>query len=223
MRNLIIEMILQGKTYREIIEATGAAKSTISYHAAKLGNPNRRKLGDGAQLAITMITDLRSNQEIVAETGLSLTRICELRKQLGIAATRGWTEAEWFEFQKLYDSGISIRECCSQLGISVNSAYKARAAGLLNFKKVKREYDEVLVEGSTYQRGNLKRRLIADGFLVPVCVECGIGNEWNGKPLTLHLDHKNGVNNDNRIDNLRLLCPNCHSQTETFAGRNVKR
>ena len=53
------------------------------------------------------------------------------------------------------------------------------------------------------------------------CTTCGI-NEWQGKPLTLHLDHINGINNDNRIENLRLLCPNCHSQTETY-GRRASR
>jgi hypothetical protein len=53
------------------------------------------------------------------------------------------------------------------------------------------------------------------------CEICEIGNEWNGKPLTLQLDHINGIHLDNRIENLRILCPNCHSQTATFCGRNV--
>lgn len=52
---------------------------------------------------------------------------------------------------------------------------------------------------------------------------CGLGNNWNGKPLVLILDHINGIYNDNRIENLRLLCPNCNSQTDTFAGRNCKK
>ena len=54
-----------------------------------------------------------------------------------------------------------------------------------------------------------------------VCTICRI-NEWQGQPLTLHLDHINGINNDNRFENLRLLCPNCHSQTETY-GRRASR
>lgn len=53
------------------------------------------------------------------------------------------------------------------------------------------------------------------------CAICGI-SEWLGNPLSLQLDHINGISNDHRLENLRLVCPNCHSQTETFAGRNVK-
>ena len=54
------------------------------------------------------------------------------------------------------------------------------------------------------------------------CQKCGI-SEWLGNPLTLQLDHINGVNNDHRLTNLRFLCPNCHSQTDTYAGKNMGR
>lgn len=78
--------------------------------------------------------------------------------------------------------------------------------------------DEILVEGSTYA-GNLKKRVLDAGLLAYECVECGISS-WNGKEITLQLDHINGMNDDHRLENLQLLCPNCHSQTNTFAGRN---
>jgi len=55
------------------------------------------------------------------------------------------------------------------------------------------------------------------------CAECDNVGEWRGRPLTLQLDHVNGIYNDNRLENLRWLCPNCHSQTETFAGRGSVR
>lgn len=55
------------------------------------------------------------------------------------------------------------------------------------------------------------------------CACCGNTGEWNGRPLVLQLDHINGDNCDNRLENLRFLCPNCHSQTDTFAGRNCKK
>jgi hypothetical protein len=78
------------------------------------------------------------------------------------------------------------------------------------------------VDHSTYANtGYLKRRLISSGLLRAACYECGI-SEWRGRKLALHLDHVNGVGDDHRLENLRLLCPNCHSQTETYCGRNKR-
>ena len=61
-----------------------------------------------------------------------------------------------------------------------------------------------------------------EGVLVPECAICGL-DSWRGAAISLHLDHVNGIRNDHRRENLRLLCPNCHSQTVTFAGRNKGR
>lgn len=82
--------------------------------------------------------------------------------------------------------------------------------------------DEILVENSSYANiSRLKIRLVKENRLEYKCACCGI-SEWMGKPITLQFDHINGKNNDHRIENLRFLCPNCHSQTETFAGKNKR-
>ncbi len=82
--------------------------------------------------------------------------------------------------------------------------------------------EELLVENSPCCRGHrLIQKLYKAGLKENKCEICEIGNIYNGKPLTLQLDHINGIHSDNRIENLRVLCPNCHSQTETFCGGNV--
>lgn len=70
---------------------------------------------------------------------------------------------------------------------------------------------------------NLKSWMKEFNLLEYKCVGCSNTGIWNDKPISLQLDHINGINNDNRLQNLRLLCPNCHSQTETYAGKGNKK
>lgn len=81
------------------------------------------------------------------------------------------------------------------------------------------EMEEILIENSSYKSNEtLKNRLIKDGYMNNVCDECGL-ESWNSGRISLQLHHINGISNDNRIENLQLLCPNCHSQTDYFSGR----
>jgi len=84
----------------------------------------------------------------------------------------------------------------------------------------RRRLADIMVKNSNYRGSHLKRRLIAENIIPYVCAACGIGPIWNHKTLVLQIEHKNGDSRDNRKANLCFLCPNCHSQTATFAGKN---
>lgn len=144
------------------------------------------------------------------------------------------------EFKKLVESSKSYSDILRALelnpsGGSSSKLLKKRIAELdLSIEHFDRNrgmapdsrkynLDDVLVKNSTYQNiASLKRRLISSNRLEYKCAMCHNTGEWNGQTLVLQLDHINGINNDHRIENLRFLCPNCHSLTDTYAGRNSK-
>lgn len=80
---------------------------------------------------------------------------------------------------------------------------------------------EILQKGTNYQSYKLKKKLFAEKLKLAKCEKCG-SIEWLGVPIPLELDHINGDPTDNRIENLRILCPNCHALTSTYRGRGKK-
>ena len=90
---------------------------------------------------------------------------------------------------------------------------------LANKKSDKISEQDILRENCKHQRTVLRRYVIKNNLIPYKCAICGC-TEWQGKTLSLELDHINGINNDNRLENLRFLCPNCHSQTSTYGSRN---
>jgi Zn finger protein HypA/HybF involved in hydrogenase expression len=98
-----------------------------------------------------------------------------------------------------------------KLGINSNKGRK--------FIVSKTPIEEILQENSTFSRMHLKERLVKENILEYKCECCGNRGEWLNKPLSLHLEHKNGISNDHRLENICFLCPNCHSQTDTYAGK----
>lgn len=130
----------------------------------------------------------------------------------------------WAEILKIYnDNNISYRELQRTYRFG-HSAF-SRACKEHKFKKerISTKIERILNgSGEPHNRDHLKKSIIKHGYIKNECNECGQKPEWYGRKLVLILDHINGIFNDNKIENLRLLCPNCNSQTETFAGRRKR-
>lgn len=108
---------------------------------------------------------------------------------------------------------------------SLNTSHftgKAWNRGRYGFGKPRISLQEILVKVSNYQSFKLKRRLFNSGIKKPECEECGWHEKTPDGYLPLELDHINGDRHDNRLENLRVLCPNCHSLKPTHRGRNRK-
>ena len=157
---------------------------------------------------------------IARKVGVTPPTVCYHARRLGYEGD-GRKRYDWAEVQAYYDAGASYRECRMRFGFSAGAWHYAVQRGDL-FPRSASPIEDLLVEGRRTQRLNLKRRLLREGLKEDRCEICGI-DEWLGRPLAMALHHINGDPADNRIENLQLLCPNCHSQTPNFAGRNAHR
>lgn len=161
----------------EVARRLGLAKSTVSYHARRLG----REIDD-----------------------------------------RFAKRFDWPLIQAYYDEGRSVRECAEVFGFTTWAWHGAVKQGRVTARPAFRPLAEVFAANTRRNRGHLKTRLLRAGLKEGCCERCGI-SDWFGEPLSLALHHINGDRLDNRLENLELLCPNCHSQTDTYSGRNRHR
>ena len=129
---------------------------------------------------------------------------------------------DWEAVQAAHDQGMSVRECAKKFGFHLGSWHKAVQRGAIKPRSHVIPIEDLLVRGRRTGRDHLKRRLIKAGLKENPCEECGISSCLD-EPLNMQLHHKNGNGMDNRLFNLSILCPNCHSQGDTYGGRNGHR
>ena len=160
-----------------------------------------------------------------------------------MAATRKCLSTDE-EFRLAVAASLSVRQVLSQIGLvpaggnykTVHSRIKKLGLDITHFTGAAWNvgtrfqmlgkpfsWDGILIENSLYtSTSRLRNRLIGHGIKEHKCEHCGLA-EWLDNPIPLELHHANGINNDNRLHNLQLLCPNCHALTENYRGKNQTR
>ena len=132
------------------------------------------------------------------------------------------------QIREAYEKFNTLHQAASELQMTVVSlSRRAKNIGLAwkdkNYRSVqptKIPLDEILAgKHPYYQTLKLKKRLIKEGVKENKCEDCGI-DSWMDKPISIQLDHIDGDSHNHKLDNLRMRCPNCHSQTPTYSGKN---
>lgn len=144
------------------------------------------------------------------------------------------------QYKTIVESSLSYSDICRKIGLRIQGSnintikrriqkqnlsinhFNPYAKLIENPNRKEIPLESILVENSTYSTSDLKKRLLKLGLLKEQCSKCLLGNIWNNEPIVLQLDHINGNHKDNRIENLRILCPNCHTQTKTHSGKRLK-
>jgi hypothetical protein len=146
-------------------------------------------------------------------------RYTEREARDAIAASLSWAESlRKLDLCPTGGGWLTLKKYALIWEISTDH-FDADAARRANLRAVARPLEEVLVRDSSYPRKDVKRRLFAEGMKEPRCEMCGQGEVWHGKAMSMILDHVNGVRDDHRLENLRIVCPNCAATLPTHCGR----
>jgi Homeodomain-like domain len=217
-----------GHTARECQERFGFSNG--AWHRAidrgdiaKRLEPGTKPPGATRQAVARMLAKGMSQAQIADELGVSRPTICFHMRQLGIRPRPELSRRyDWNEIRAFYDAGYSMRECMRRFGFSRTAWADAVGRGAIEPRPRLEPLELILAAGRRRNRFHVKGRLLSAGLKEPRCEECGLIH-WLGRPVALQLHHVNGDGQDNRLENLLLLCPNCHSQTDTWGGRNKRR
>lgn len=148
-----------------------------------------------------------------------------------------WTNIDKQQLQTLVEENCSFSDVLRKLGLKIKGSSLMTLKKYMGFYEINENVlgiratkflkpwrltnDEIFKENSKTGQEVTKRRVLEERLLPYVCVKCNNDGKWLNEKLVLQLEHKNGINNDNRFTNLEFLCPNCHSQTKTW-GKKIR-
>ncbi len=202
------DAVAEARAWSDVLAALG-----LRYHGATIARARNWAFRWGVDVA--HLSDDRgvaprrlryTEQELRDAVARSVSWSATLR-ELGYCATGG----NWKTLR---------RKCCS-LGISTTH-FDPHAANRVAGRRRRIPLEQILGEHSTYSRGKLKHRLYEAGLKQRACEQCGQDEAWRGRRIGLILDHINGVRDDNRLENLQIVCPNCAAALDTHCGRNAR-
>jgi hypothetical protein len=157
--------------------------------------------------------------QIARELGVAKSTVAYHARGLGVEPDPRFTRRyDWEVVQAYYDAGHSARECREHFGMATDTWNNARKRGDIVVRAAAMSIEELLASPNR-NRNHIKARLIKAGLKEERCEVCGL-TEWLGKPISLELHHDNGDGNDNRLENLQVVCGNCHAQTANWGGKN---